>query len=262
MLSHRRFACLLLALTLAPVRGQDSKTLPFTGEPVPELAPFDDLMRSFLAEHEVPGAALAISKDGKLIYARGFGYADPENNEKTLPTSLFRIASISKPITAAAILMLIEQGKLRLDDRAFELLALPTPPGRKRDPRLADITVRHLLQHTGGWDRAKSFDAMFRPILIAKDLGVEPPAGPNEVIRYMLGQPLDSDPGSRYAYSNFGYCVLGRIIEKVSGQPYETFVQENVLRPLGATQTRLGKTLERAAGEVNYAAGNRKKPAA
>lgn len=249
----------LIASILHAASDRTTKGLPLTGDPVPELAPFDDLMLSFLAEHEVPGAALAVAKDGKLVYARGFGYADPDAKEKTLPASLFRIASVSKPITAVAILMLVERGKLKLDDRAFELLAVPTPRGRKRDPRLDDITVRHLLQHTGGWDRAKSFDAMFRPVLIAKELGVEPPAGPNEVIRYMVGQPLDFDPGSRYAYSNFGYCVLGRIIEKVSGQPYELFVQENVLRPVGATQTRLGKTLERAASEVKYAATSKRR---
>jgi N-acyl-D-amino-acid deacylase len=109
-----------------------------------------------------------------------------------------------------------------------------------------------LLQHTGGFDRAKSFDPMFRPVIIAKDLGVPPPAGPEHVIRYMLGQPLDFDPGSRYAYSNYGYCVLGRIIECVSGQSYESFVRNEVLKPLGATATKLGKTLERAAGEVKY----------
>jgi N-acyl-D-amino-acid deacylase len=252
----------MVLLLLVPLRGgqQTGDAIPLTGDADAALVPFDDLMVSFLQEHDVPGAALAIGKDGKLIYARGFGYADPEGKEKVLPTSLFRIASISKPITAAAILLLVERGKLKLDDKAFDVLVLSTPPGRRRDPRLRDVTIRHLLQHTGGWDRAKSFDPMFRPILIAKELEVQPPAGPDEVIRYMLGQPLDFDPGSRYAYSNFGYCVLGRIIETVSGRPYETFVRDEVFKPLGITQTRLGKTLQRAPGEVKYH-GSMKGPA-
>jgi N-acyl-D-amino-acid deacylase len=93
---------------------------------------------------------------------------------------------------------------------------------------------------------------MFRPVLIAKELDVAPPAQPEHVIRYMLGQELDFDPGSRYAYSNYGYCVLGRIIEKLSGRPYEKYVQDEVLGPVGATRTRLGRTLERAMDEVKY----------
>lgn len=237
--------------TPAPAHLQGEKP-PITGDAVPDVAPFDELLLNFLNENQISGAALAITKDGKLVYSRGFGWADPDAKEKVSPTALFRIASISKPITAAAILMLVERGKLKLDDRAFDFIALAPSAGRKRDPRLKDITIRHLLEHTAGFDRAKSFDPMFRPVLIAKDLGVDPPAGPDHVIRYMLGQPLDFDPGSRYAYSNYGYCVLGRIIEKVSGQPYETFVREEVLKPLGISQTKLGKTLERAEGEVKY----------
>lgn len=247
----------ILMLSLPAKAGQasllnDNTAFPVTGDEVPELVPFDELFCSFLRDNDIGGAAVAITKEGKLIYARGFGYADADTKEKTLPKALFRIASISKPITAVAILMLIERGKLKLEDRAFDFIALEPLPGKKRDPRLKDITVRHLLQHTAGFDRAKSFDPMFRPVVIAKDLGVDPPAGPEHVIRYMLGQPLDFDPGSRYAYSNYGYCVLGRIIEKVSGQSYEAFVRNEVLGPVGATSTKLGKTLERSPGEVKY----------
>ena len=79
------------------------------------------------------------------------------------------------------------------------------------------ITTRHLLQHTGGWDRDKSFDPMFRPREISRTLGVASPPGPRDILRYRLGQPFEFDPGTRYAYSNFGYCVLGRVIEKVTG---------------------------------------------
>jgi CubicO group peptidase (beta-lactamase class C family) len=128
------------------------------------------------------------------------------------------------------------------------------PNGRKRDPRLKNITVRQLLQHTGGWDRAKSGDPMFRSVEIAKALDVPPPAHAEHVIRFMLGKPLDFDPGERYAYSNFGYCVLGRIIEKVSGETYQNYVKKHVLGPLGIKAGRLGKTLlpGRAPGEVTY----------
>lgn len=209
-------------------------------------------MRSLLTDHEVPGASLAVTHNGRLVYSRGFGWADADHKQPVQPDSLFRIASISKPITAVAILQLIEQGKLRLDDRVLDLLKLkPTELG---DPRLADITVRHCLEHSGGWDRDKSFDAMFRPVLIARSLQVDPPAGPNEVIRYMLGMPLDFAPGERYAYSNFGYCLLGRVIECVTGKPYEEHMRTALLAPLGIQRMKIGHTLldERADGEVMY----------
>jgi len=239
-----------------PLSAGDKKTdkPPRTGADDPDLASFDEMMEQFVIDHEVPGAALAVAKDGRLVYARGFGYADRDPKTRMLvhPHSKFRIASISKPITAAAILRLIEMGKLKLDDHAFDLLKFAPPPMAEVDARLHKITIRELLQHTGGFDRDKSFDPMFRPNIIAKALGTKPPAGPDEVVRYMLGEKLDFDPGARYAYSNFGYCVLGRVIEKVTGKGYEAFVHDELLKPLKMNDTQLGKTLERAKGEVKY----------
>jgi N-acyl-D-amino-acid deacylase len=209
-----------------------------------------------MAARRIPGGALAVVKDRRLVYARGYGWADREKQLAASPHSLFRIASISKPITAVAVLKLVEQGKLELDARAFDLVRMEPVPdaGKKPDPRLERITVRQLLQHTGGWDRNQSFDPMFRPKLIARTVGVPPPAGPEAVIRYMRGQPLDFDPGSRYAYSNFGYCVLGRVIEVLSGQSYERFVQEQILAPIGIRNMRIGASLDgrQAPGEVRY----------
>lgn len=220
----------------------------------PSLASFDREMESFVEAGKMPGGALAVVKDGRLVHARGYGWADKEHRQRVEPTSLFRIASISKPITAVAVLKLVEQGKLELDDRAFDFIALRSLPGAKPDPRLSTITIRHCLQHTGGWDRDKSFDPMFRPKLIANAVGEAAPAGPSAVIRYMMGQPLDFDPGTRYAYSNFGYCVLGRVIEKLTGKSYEDFVKEVVLAPAGIKSMRLGRSLEtgRAPSEVRY----------
>ena len=182
-----------------------------------------------------------------------YGWADKERQQRVEPTSLFRIASISKPVTAVAVLKLVEQGS-SLDDRAFDFLALKPLPDAKPDPRLRTVTIRQCLQHTGGWDRDKSYDPMFRPKLIATAVGEAAPAGPAAVIRYMMGQPLDFDPGTRYAYSNFGYCVLGRVIEKLTGKSYEDYVKEVVLAPAGIQSMRLGRSLEtgRAPGEVRY----------
>ncbi|MCH7729640.1 MAG: beta-lactamase family protein, partial [Planctomycetes bacterium] len=227
-----------------------------TGEVFEDLASFDELMRNFLRENEIPGAALAVAKDGRLMYSRGFGYADVEKKQRVEPDSLFRIASISKPITAIAIMRLVDEGRLKLDDRVFDLLSYKPhlPNGSEIDPRLKKITIRHLLQHTAGWDRDVSIDPMFHSTEIAHSLGVPTPAKPDDIIRFMMGWELDFDPGTRYAYSNFGYCLLGRVIEKITKEDYEEHVRNTVLAPIGVHSTRIGKTLRegRANNEVCY----------
>src|SRR5262249_9005879 len=141
-------------------RSQETKKMPATGKAHADLASFDRLMESFVEQHKVPGAALAVARHGRLIYARGFGWADVEKQEPVEPAALFRIASISKPITAVAVMQLVEQGKLGLDDKILDRVKLQPhlEPGAKFDERWNQITLRHLLQHRGGLDRDKSFD--------------------------------------------------------------------------------------------------------
>jgi N-acyl-D-amino-acid deacylase len=207
-----------------------------------------------MRKRNVPGGALAVMKDGRLVYARGYGWACIESHIPVQPTSRFRIASISKTLTSAAVMTLVQQGKLSLDDSAFQLTGLQPLPGATVDPRLWRITIRQLLHHTGGFDRDKSFDPMFHPGLPISQIGFADSADQNTIIQHMIGRPLDFDPGTRYAYSNFGFCVLGRIIEHVSGQSYETYVRQHVLEPLGLTHMRLGRTRfpDAAPGEVCY----------
>jgi N-acyl-D-amino-acid deacylase len=229
-----------------------------TGPEMPKLAAYDELMTAFMREHKPPGAALAVTYHGRLVYARGFGHADVEEREAVRPRSLFRIASVSKPFTAAAVLHLVEQGKLKLDERVLPLLKLEPhlERGARLDPRWHEIRLHHCLQHTAGWDRDRSFDPMGAATAeqVAKALKVPLPVHPKAIIRYMLGKPLDFAPGAAYAYSNFGYCVLGRVIEAVSKKPYHEFVSERILAPLGIREMRLGKNLfkDRARGEVKY----------
>lgn len=234
----------------------ETPKIPVNGTAPKELQVFDDMMRDFVAKHKVPGAAVAIVKDGRLVYARGFGYADKEKGSALLPTHLFRIASISKPVTALAIMRLVEQKRLRLTDKVVDLLdiAPASAEGKKRDQRWRQITVDHLLHHTGGWDRTVSFDPMFRSVKFAEELKRPAPATAQDVIDYMVDQPLDFNPGEKYAYSNFGYCILGRIIEKVTKQPYEDYVKKEILAPVGIKDMRIGKTkLEgKSPNEVNY----------
>lgn len=257
--------CFAVIVALAATLSAEEAKLPETGDTDPRLASFDRLMRSFVKENDLPGATLAVGRNGRVVYSRGFGYADVDESEPMQADALMRIASISKPITAVAVFQLIEKGKLKLSDRVTDHLKFKAfPSDAVVDPRWRKITIEHLLEHTGGWDRDESFDAMFRSVEIAKTLGVKPPAEPKHIIRYMLAQPLDFDPGARYAYSNFGYCLLGRVIERLTGQSYEAYVRENVLAPIGIKEMRIGHTQldRRAKHEVRYyTRGDQKGPA-
>lgn len=221
------------------------------------FANYDSKMSEFMRTHRVPGASIAVTDQGKVVFARGYGYADIATREQVDPESLFRIASLSKPITAVAILQLIEQGKLQTSDKVFEVLDYHDDieaAAESFDVRCREITIEHLLQHRGGWDRDQSFDAMFKSVSFANKVGVPAPADQAAVIRAMLSYKLDFDPGERYAYSNFGYCLLGRVIEKLTGQTYENYVKEHVLAPIGIQSMQIGATrLEgRANHEVRY----------
>jgi N-acyl-D-amino-acid deacylase len=235
------------AISVAPAQdrpGRDDFSLadeaPTTGRAGPGLEHFDGLMHRTMDRFGVPGAALAIARDGRLVLAKGYGWADVEAREPVLPRSLFALASVSKSITAVTVLKLVEEGKLGLDDRAFELLGHLRPPaGERADPRLRDITVRMLLNHSGGWDRGKSGDPSGWSRRVARKLHVRAPISAVQLTRFMLGQPLDFDPGTEEHYSNFGYVVLGLVIERVTGQSYEEYVQEHTLRPMGIRRMRL-----------------------
>jgi CubicO group peptidase (beta-lactamase class C family) len=174
---------LLLCAPLCPsaVQSLAADEPPTTGKAIPELAAYDRAMTDLLGKWKAPGGAVAVAREGRIVFARGYGWANVEEKKPVQPDSLFRIASISKPITAVAIMRLVERGRLSLDAKIVDLLSLgdpgiAPPPGTKLDPRWHSITVRHLLHHTGGWDRAKSFDAMFIPIKAAAALGAPAPA--------------------------------------------------------------------------------------
>jgi len=223
------------------------------GSGAPGLDVLDGVMEQFMVSNQVSAAALAVARGQEVVYAKGFAWttADAPAVE---PNALFRIASLSKPITATAVLRLAEQQRLNLDDKVAQWIDLRGQSGRPPDPRLQDITLRHLLQHTGGWDRERSFDPMFRDEAIAKELGKSLPISPADIITSMGSHPLESDPGKAYAYSNYGYCLLGRVMEQCTGQDYETTVRELILDPLDLKHTRLGRTAreDRQPGEVEY----------
>ncbi|MEM1116994.1 MAG: serine hydrolase [Bacteroidota bacterium] len=242
---------LLLAVILLVALAPSAQT----GVAVPEMASYDAYFLDFLDRHGIPGASVAVAKDGRLVYARGFGLADVEAAEAVQPTSRFRVASVSKPISGVLAMRLVEDGLLDLDASAFSFLDdLPAREGATEDARLGDITVRDLLQHSGGWDRVGTrYDPMFDLVDIANAMGTTPPADVETVVRYMRGRPLDFTPGTTYSYSNLGFAVLGRVLERVAERPYEALVQD-LLAEAGVTSVGLGRSLlaDRLPGEVRY----------
>lgn len=256
-----RLAFFLVACAFALVRVSAAPAA--AGPALPGLEAVDSAMWALLEKHGSPGGTLAVTYRGRLVLNRGYGLADREAGTPATPESLSRIASLSKLLTAIAVLQLVEEKKLDLDAPAFALLPhlKPARPD-KPDPRLATITVRQLLQHTGGWDRGVSGDPMFKPAIIAQATHMPAPADTEAIIRYMLTERLDFDPGTKYAYSNFGYAVLGRIVEKLSGQPYAAYVQARLFAPLGITRAFLGRTAweKRDPAEFRYHEGPAAKP--
>jgi N-acyl-D-amino-acid deacylase len=241
-----RWACVLLlflatSLCAQPPVPPEGKRVMISGKAGPDLEPVDRAMFTILQRHAVPGAALAIVKDGRLVYARGFGWADVQARQVVQPTTLFGLASLSKTFTAVAILKLVDQGKLSLDDRAFDILAhIKPPPGCAiADPRIRRITIRQLLNHSGGWNRALGGDPVNWSQRVADALDVSLPISAEQMASYLLTLPLDFEPGTDNQYSNFGYTVLGLVIEKVSGKRYHEFVLEQVLAPAGIEHAAL-----------------------
>jgi CubicO group peptidase (beta-lactamase class C family) len=264
-LMKRRFVALSTALLVAfllltphrlPAADKTAgeKPIVVTGSASPGTAALDDTITTLMRKWKIPGGAMAVVKDGKLVFAHGYGQADRDAGTPVQPDSLFRIASISKPVTAAVILLLVEQGRLNLDAKVLDVLKPPVVAGKVQDERWRQITIRQLLAHTAGFDREKSFDPMFRSNEIAEAMHARPPADTTAIIHYMLGRPLDFAPDTRWAYSNFGYCLLGRVIEQVTRQDYADAAQNLILRPAGIKRMQIGHTRlsRRLPGEVRY----------
>jgi len=180
---------------------------------------YDEAIKSLMKKYQVPGGAVAVIDNGKLVLGRGYGLSDTGNTLIAHPDSLFRIASLSKQITSAAILTLVQDNKLSLTDKPFAMLGFTPDPSRPETKALAKITIKELLEHTGGWSRetgctncSAEGDPMFESESIAAAQGIPSPPSCDQIIRYMLSQPVYWTPGTVYDYSNFGYCVLGAVI--------------------------------------------------
>jgi|SRR5208282_3799280 len=202
---------------------------------------------TFMRQFAVPALSVAIARNGRIVYEGPFGEASTDTGAPLQSSNLFRIASVTKPITSAAIFSLVEKGRIALSDKVFGAggilgTAYGTSPYRRY---VAEITVDHLLTHScGGWQNDSS-DPMFR----FREMNHA------QLISWTMDNlPLLNPPGEHYAYSNFGYCLLGRIIESVAGRPYSEYVRGEILSACGISDMQIsGYTLkQRAPNEVVY----------
>lgn len=217
------------------------------GASVPELiacsgdlnGKLDAVMTPFMAANGITAATVAVAKDGVMLADRGYGHRDSARQFPLPANAMFITASIVKPVTAAAIQKLARARKLALTDHVFCTgLNAPCWLARELQPaapdiRVAGITIAQLLEHQGGWDADISADPLVAEFAIQQSLGLAAPPQQDDIIRFVMRQQLDFAPGTRAAYSNFGYLLLGQIIEKASGSPYVQYVQENIMGPIG-----------------------------
>jgi CubicO group peptidase (beta-lactamase class C family) len=203
----------------------------------------------------IAGASVAIARDGKLVYAKGFGFADTAAGVEVQPYSKFRIASISKLVTAVAIMKLQEAGKLSLDDKVFGCNGILNDScyWYPKDKRVFNITVAHLLSHEGGWSQRWG-DQMFMPQVVASQMKASLPVDTKTIVRFALNKRLYFAPGTGRSYSNLGYSILGLVIEKISGMPYNEYCRKEIFEPLGIYDMVPAKNLpdQKAPFEVTY----------
>jgi CubicO group peptidase (beta-lactamase class C family) len=180
----------------------------------------DDLYSSLVGQ-SVPGVSILVAKDGKIIYKKAFGYENIEKKIPASPDTKFRIGSITKQFTGAAILRLQEQGKLSVNDKLSKYLP--------DFPRGDEVTIHHLLTHTSGIHSYTS-----KPDFMSK---VTSPVSSEELINYFKNDQYDFNPGEQWSYNNSAYFMLGFIIEKVSGKTYAQYLKDTFFDPLQMTNT-------------------------
>ena len=198
----------------------------------PELHAMDKKVNAYLRKWQMKGASLAITRGDSLVYAKGYGWADEEKGIEMTPGHIMRMASVSKLITAAGIMVLHDRGELSIYDPVFGpsgILNDSTITALIKDKNYYKITVEHLLRHQAGFRR----DPLFSSRDVKHQLQLDHAPEVEDFYRVVLNRSLKFVPGSWQSYSNFGYLLLSKIIEKVSGMPYEEFMTKEVLKPAG-----------------------------
>lgn len=213
-----------------------------------DIAAIDSKVTAFLSTYNIPGASLAISKNGKLVYKKAYGKADKEANVDMTPTHRFRVASVTKTFTGIAIMRLVQAGKLKLTDKVFGPGSiLGTEYGTKAySTRALNVTVGQLLQMTtGGFVLSNDSDP----------IGANPAMNNTQYFNWLMDNAVQKyDPGTRHWYINTNYFIAARVIEKVSGKSFYQFMKDDFLEPLGIGSAAMAKSslANRQSDEVKY----------
>ncbi len=215
-------ACGLLCTAVVRTVGQAC------GEPDATDAAIDSYVQSELARQKIPGLSLGVMRGGKIIKAKGYGLANVELDVPVKPESIFQTGSVGKQFTSMAVMMLVEEGKVHLDDKLS--VYFPDAPAIWKQ-----ITVRNLLTHTSGIHDYESENSIKPggPINMRQDYTED------ELYQKIAAMPLDFQPGEKWQYSNSGYVLLGFLIHKVTGEFYGDFLQQRIFGPLGMNATRI-----------------------
>ncbi len=200
------------AISAAPAHAQDQRAL---------IRYVDSVANAAVSEHRTPGVSIAIVRNGRTVLAKGYGFADLENDVAATPQTVYRIGSVTKQFTAAAIMRLKEQGKLSLDDTLQKFFPNYPAQGNR-------VTVRNLLNHTSG---IRSFTSMGPKWERLERLDMPP----DSMLALFAPEPFDFKPGEKWRYDNSGFFLLGMIIEKVSGKTYAQYLQDEFFTPLHLT---------------------------
>jgi CubicO group peptidase (beta-lactamase class C family) len=216
------------------------------------FANVDQAFTNFMTKFKLEGGVMAIAKDGKLIYNRGFGSADLKKSMSVQPYHQFRIGSISKTITAIGIMKLIDKGQLSVSDLVFgkgKILEDDYYLSEIKDSMIYTITIQHLLEHSAGWDRDETdcglpnCEPNFFQLDVAGMLRIPSPVGDSSLIKYILRYPLTYKPGEHFGYTGISYVILGKVIEKISKMKYEDYMRTHVFEPAGICDVAEGRTL-------------------
>lgn len=233
-----------------------SDTLTNRSSEIAALNPLDRDIEYFMQKWEIKGISFAVSRHDSLLYAKGYGWADKQIGREMDASTIMRMASVSKLVTAVGIMKLVENGKLSLDSKVFGeegILNDTAYTNAMRDPRMKDITVDHLLRHKGGFTLGAG-DPMFNTKDIMQVKRLTTPPTNEELTKIVLGRRLGFTPGAGRRYSNFGYMILSLVIERVTGENYWEYMKRNVLDPAGAYQFRPATNYyaDRHARETRY----------
>ncbi len=220
---------------------------------IEEVAGIDRKVNSYMRKWHIKGASLAIMRNDSLLYAKGYGWADEAGEVGMEPSHILRMASVSKLITAAGIMVLQDRDSLSIKDTVFGPSGILNDSlfcSTIKDRNYYKITVEHLLRHQGGFYR----DPLFSSKDVMAQMRLDQPPVKEDFYRLVLRNKLRFMPGEWEKYSNFGYLLLSEIIEKVSGKPYEQFIREEVLRPAGCFDMHIGGSYysDRRENEVRY----------